>query len=98
MADEYDPLTRMEIVNRLRARLGLSARDGDLILDAFLEAVADQLEKGGAVTLSGLGRFAAKASPARTARNPGTGQAAAVPARIRPVFTLSQSLRTMMVK
>lgn len=93
---DQDPLTRREIIDRLRRRLGLSAREAGLMLDAFLESLAEQLEEGGPVSLSGLGRFEAKTTPARVGRNPVTGQAAEIPARRRPVFTLSRTLRTIL--
>ncbi len=95
-AREAAPLTRRDIVDRLRRRLGLSGREADLLLDGFLEALAGQLEQGGAVTLSGLGRFETRPTPSRPGRNPATGEIVPIPARRRPVFTLSRSLRTML--
>lgn len=92
------PLTRRDIVERLRTRLGLSAREGSVLLDAFLESLAEQMGEGGAVTLSGLGRFSAKATPARPGRNPATGEEVVIPAHIRPVFTLSRTLRKLIDK
>lgn len=92
------PLTRREIIDRLRRRLGLSGREAGLLLDGFLETLAEQLEEGGAVTLSGLGRFETKMTPARVGRNPATGEASEIPARRRPVFTLSRTLRTMLLE
>ena len=89
------PLTRKEIVDQLRRRLGLSAREAAVFLDGFLDNIGRQLEEGGAVTLSGLGRFEARRSPARPGRNPATGQEVLIPSRLRPVFTLSRTLRTM---
>lgn len=96
LPEDQAPLTRREVIDRLRRRLGLSGREAGLMLDDFLESLAEQLEEGGAVTLSGLGRFETKPTPARTGRNPATGQAAEIPARRRPVFTLSRTLRTML--
>lgn len=92
------PLTRREIIDRLRRRLGLSGREAGLLLDGFLETLAEQLEEGGAVTLSGLGRFETKVTPARPGRNPATGEATEIPSRRRPVFTLSRTLRTMLLE
>ncbi|MDR3037726.1 MAG: HU family DNA-binding protein [Candidatus Adiutrix sp.] len=86
-------MTRRGLVDRLRARLGLSAREAGEILDAFLEVLTAHLAEGGAVTLSGLGRFDTRLSPPRPGRNPATGRQALVPARRRPVFTLSPALR-----
>jgi nucleoid DNA-binding protein len=92
---EGNPITRREIGERLSRRLGLSARESGLLLEAFLAAVSEQLAEGGAVTISGLGRFAVRATKARPGRNPKTGEAAAIPAALKPTFTLSRSLRTL---
>ncbi|MDR1921840.1 MAG: HU family DNA-binding protein [Candidatus Adiutrix sp.] len=92
------PLTRREVVDRLTARLGLSAREAGLILDDFLEIIAARLEEGAAASLRGLGRFDTALSPARVARNPRTGAEAQAPARRRAVFALSRTLREEMKK
>jgi len=89
----YSPLTRRVLVDRLRARLGLSAREAGEILDDFLEILSDQLAEGGAASFRGLGRFETRLSPPRPGRNPATGEVVTIPARRRPVFTLSPDLR-----
>ncbi|MDR0882599.1 MAG: HU family DNA-binding protein [Candidatus Adiutrix sp.] len=98
MSDQERPeaLTRREITARLRRRLGLSGREAGLIIDGFLEALAGQLAEGGVVTLSGLGRWAGRPTPARPGRNPATGREVTIPAHIRPAFTLSRSLRKIL--
>jgi nucleoid DNA-binding protein len=89
------PLTRRDLIEALRSSPGLSAAEAGALVGAFLETIAAQLAEGGVVTLSGLGRFESRFSPARPGRNPATGQPALVPARRRPVFTLSRNLRKM---
>ena len=86
-------LTRRGLVDRLRARLGLSAREAGNLLDDFLEILAGQLAAGGAASFRGLGRFETRPSPSRPGRNPATGRPVSIPARRRPVFTLSPDLR-----
>lgn len=87
-------LTRKGIIEELRQKAGLSSREAGLLLDGFIESLSAQLEKGGVVSLSGLGRFEVKLTPARPGRNPATGQEFMIPERLRPVFTLSRSVRT----
>jgi nucleoid DNA-binding protein len=82
----------------LRARLGLSAREAGDILDGFLDILAGQLAEGGAASFRGLGRFETRPSPPRLGRNPATGQPVSIPARRRPVFTLSPDLRARLKK
>ena len=96
MARGASPLTRRVLVDRLRARLGLSAREAGGLLDDFLEILADQLAEGGAASFRGLGRFETRLSPARPGRNPATGQVIPIPARRRPVFILSSDLRAIL--
>jgi len=89
-------LTHREIIDHLRRRLGLSAREAGLLLDGFLESLSSQLEEGGAVSLAGLGRFEVRPTPPRPGRNPATGREVMIPGRLRPVFTLSRALRTIL--
>lgn len=94
MGDEAAALTRKELMEELRYKTGLSTREAGLLLDGFLESLAGQLAKGGVVSLSGLGRFETRLSPARPGRNPATGEEVLIPERLRPVFTLSRSVRS----
>jgi integration host factor subunit alpha len=96
MARGASPLTRRGLVDRLRARLGLSAREAGEVLNGFLEILSEQLAEGGAASFRGLGRFDTRLSPTRPGRNPATGQPAPIPARRRPVFTLSPDLRALL--
>ena len=87
------PLTRAEILDQARLRLGLSRRVADEILDELLAAIGRELAAGREVTISGLGRFGVKWKKSRPGRNPRTGALAVVPARRRVVFQLSRTLR-----
>ena len=87
------PLTRQAVTDIICHRLGLSHRQANLILGDILEIMSEHLEAGAAITLSGLGRFETKITPARMGRNPATGKPASIPSQRRPVFTLSRTLR-----
>ena len=89
-------MTRRVLLDRLRARLGLSAREAGDILDGFLEVLAGQLAEGGVASFRGLGRFETRMSPPRQGRDPATGRPVSIPARRRPVFTLSPDLRAFL--
>ena len=89
-------LTRSALLGRLRARLGLSAREAGELLDGFLEILAGQLAEGGAASFRGLGRFETKLSPQRPGRDPATGRPVLIPPRQRAVFTLSPELRALL--
>lgn len=94
MNGSENALTRKEIIEELRRKAGLSSREAGSLVEALLESVSLQLEKGGAVSLSGFGRFEARLTPTRPGRNPATGEKVIIPERLRPVFTLSRAVRS----
>lgn len=64
------------------------AKDGDMkkrsalcVLDAVLDNIAIELKKDGVVQIAGFGTFSVETRPARTGRNPRTGEAVSVPER-----------------
>lgn len=64
------------------------AKDGDMpkrsalcVLDAVLDNIAIALQKDGTVQIAGFGTFGVETRPARTGRNPRTGEAISVPER-----------------
>lgn len=64
------------------------AKDGDMkkrsalcVLDAVLNNIAIELKKDGVVQIAGFGTFRVETRPARTGRNPRTGEAVSVPER-----------------
>jgi nucleoid DNA-binding protein len=96
-AEEGD-LTRAEIIQLLHDRLAISRKDAKEILERFLDVLAKCLEDGERIVLSGLGSFQVRPTPARPGRNPKTGKVANVPAKNRPSFAMSQSLRAAMAE
>lgn len=50
-------------------------------LNAILESISQSLKKGESVVLVGFGTFAVKERPARTGRNPFTGEQMQIPAK-----------------
>lgn len=60
---------------------------------ALVEVITEALGEGESVTLPGLGSFVVQAYPARTGRNPRTGESIEIPAGERVHFKASSSLR-----
>jgi len=81
-------MTKADLVEQaadaLRGRV--TKRDCGLVVDAFLDAVKDTLVGGDNIEIRGFGTFKVRHRKARTARNPRTGAAVAVPPRVAPVF------------
>lgn len=63
------------------------------ILDAFQDVTAESLSKGEKVSIHGFGSFELKSRSSRIGRNPHTGEAVDVPARVLPSFTPSDALK-----
>jgi len=81
-------MTKADLVEQaadaLRGRV--TKRDCALVVDAFLDAVKDTLVGGDNIEIRCFGTFQVRHRKARTARNPRTGEAVAVPPRVAPVF------------
>jgi DNA-binding protein HU-beta len=63
------------------------------IIDALGKVVQEALAKGEEVTLPGIGKLSVKERPARTGRNPRTGEAVQIEAKKAPAFSASKALK-----
>jgi DNA-binding protein HU-beta len=59
----------------------------------MIDSVTSSLKKGDEVSIAGLGIFSAKMRPARTGRNPRTGESISVPAMRVPKFRAAKALK-----
>lgn len=71
----------------------LYQRDVENIVNAVLDEIAEALANGNRVELRGFGAFSVKNRPARTGRNPRTGEAVAVEEKWVPFFKTGKELR-----
>ena len=78
-------MNKTQLVDALAERLG-DRRTAAAAVDGLLETIVDTVRSGGSVALTGFGVFEGRARAARTARNPRTGVAVAVPATTVPAF------------
>lgn len=86
-------MNKGELVKALAAKTDMSAKNAEAALNATLDIIADAVTKGDKVQLIGFGTFEAKARPARTARNPRTGEAVKIAASKAPVFKAGKALK-----
>jgi len=68
------PMTKAELVAKLAEKTGSDKASANQMLGALADIVADEVARGGSVTLPGLGKFSSRERPARTVRNPATGE------------------------
>lgn len=86
-------LTKVEIVNAVQSKVGLSKQVTARVVDDLLEIIKESLEKGEDVKISGFGNFEVRKKKARRGRNPQTGEEMTISARRVLSFKASQVLR-----
>ena len=71
----------------------LFLRDVENIVGAIFEEITEALAEGSRVELRGFGAFSVKNRPARTGRNPRTGETVHVARKSVPFFKVGKELR-----
>ena len=87
-------MIKSQLVARLTQRYPhLYHRDVERIVSTVLDAITNALAQGHRVELRGFGAFSVKSRPARTGRNPRTGEAVTVSEKRAPFFRTGKELR-----
>ena len=86
-------MNKAELIVALAQKAELSKKDAEKALSAFVEVVTEQLKAGEKVQLVGFGTFESKERPARSARNPRTGEEITIPASKIAKFTPGKGLK-----
>ncbi len=85
-------INRKEIVEKFAGRAGISQEIARQIVDIFFEEIAAALERGERVEFRGFGSFTPKRYEACMKRNPAKNEPVWVPAKVRPLFRLSEMM------
>ena len=85
-------MNKQELLTAIADNVDLAKKDIDLVLGALETAVSQALKKGDEVTLPGIGKLKPKHKPARTARNPHSGETIEVDAKTVVAFKAAKSL------
>ncbi len=86
-------MNKTEMANRLAARTGLSRNAARDAVDGMFVVIGEALADGEEVRLPGFGTFGTRSRPARTGRNPRTGEAVSIPASTSPTFKAGKMLK-----
>ena len=73
-------MTKTELIRSISEDSALTLKDSDAFLKSFITVVAEELSKGGEISLVGFGKFFAAKRKARTGRNFHTNETINVPA------------------
>ena len=86
-------MTKGELVAQVAETTGLTKKDAEKAVGAFVDAVTGALKKGDKVALVGFGTFEVRNRPARIGRNPRTKEEIKIPATKAPAFKAGKALK-----
>ena len=86
-------MNKSEIAGRVAEQTGVARSAAGDAVDAVFEAIAEALAKGEDVRIVGFGTFGTRSRPARTGRNPRTGESMEIAASTVPAFKAGKPLR-----
>ena len=79
-------MNKTELIAARAETSGLSKKDCETALAAFITTTENTLKAGNKVQLVGFGSFEVKERAARTGKNPATGEQIEIPASKSPTF------------
>ena len=90
-------VNKAEMVDRLAARTGLSKSVAKKAVDGVFAVIGDALANGEEVRITGFGTFGTRSRPARTGRNPRTGETVSISASKSPSFKAGKTLKDVVI-
>ena len=88
-------MNKADLTQAIARETGLSQRDAQVWLQAFIDTVTKALKKKQRVQLVGFGSFEVRKRKARTGVNPQTGEKIKIKARHVPRFTPGKALKDL---
>jgi len=86
-------MNKQELITSIADSTGLSKKDSEKAVAAFVDVVTGALKKKDKVQLVGFGTFETRARAGRIGRNPATGQEIKIPASTVPAFKAGKALK-----
>ncbi|HEX9977269.1 MAG TPA: HU family DNA-binding protein [Acidimicrobiia bacterium] len=86
-------MNKKELGDAVGVSFGGSKAMGSAAVDAVIGAITAALAKGEKVQIAGFGNFDVKNRPARTGRNPRTGEAVKIAASKAASFKVAKALK-----
>jgi hypothetical protein len=91
-------MNKAELIAAMSEEAGLSKKDAEKALDAFIYTVGESLAAGDKVQLVGFGTFETTKRAAREGRNPQTGKTVKIAASVAPKFKAGKALKDIVNK
>ena len=89
-------MNKSDLIDAVADTADLSKLAAARAVDATLAAIGKALAAGDSVALAGFGTFQVKTRPARTGRNPKTGEALAIAESKIPAFKSGKGLKDLL--
>ncbi|HIT12452.1 MAG TPA: HU family DNA-binding protein [Candidatus Pelethosoma merdigallinarum] len=86
-------MSKTDLVNYIAEETGLTKADASRALEAMMSGVVKGLKEEGKVTLTGFCTYTAKNKEAKMGRNPKTGEAVKIPARVAVTIKAGSKLK-----
>ena len=86
-------MNKVELVEAVAKQTGLSKKDAEAALKAYLAVITKALVKGDKIQLVGFGTFETSKRPARKGRNPKTGEEMKIKASKALKFKAGKALK-----
>ena len=88
-------MNKTELVAAMADQAGISKKDAEAALKAFIDVVGKELKKGEKIQLVGFGTFDVTKKKAREGRNPQTGETMKIKASKAPKFKAGKALKDL---
>ncbi|MGI5858458.1 MAG: HU family DNA-binding protein [Tepidanaerobacteraceae bacterium] len=86
-------MNKADLISVMAEKSGMTKKDSEKALNAFIEAVEEALVQRDKVQLVGFGTFEVRERSARKGRNPQTGEEIDIPAASVPAFKAGKALK-----
>lgn len=86
-------VSKKDVVNAVAEKAGISKKEAAAAVDAYIAVVTEELASGEKVALAGFGTYEAALRPARTGRNPLTGETIQIAESKAPKFKAAKALK-----
>jgi len=86
-------MNKSDLIAAISQKSGLTRQVSEKVLASFVNTISETLANGEDVQVMGFGGFAVTERPARTGRNPRTGDEIKIPAAKTPKFKPGKALK-----
>ncbi len=86
-------MNKADLATKVHDVLGGTKTQAEGVVETIIDTIIGALKKGDEVSIAGLGIFSTKMRPARTGRNPRTGETIKVPSMRVPKFRAAKGLK-----